>query len=92
MSSRHRWVVSSRYRSSAGSIIATGGSRRERDFRHHRGRPNGTVTRTIRNRPKLEGWLEAATKLGAIVRTAPNQADNVADFHAACAILAAPKQ
>ncbi len=34
MSSHHRWAVSSRCRTSAGSIIATGGSPRERVLRH----------------------------------------------------------
>ena len=55
-------------------------------------RPDGTITRAIRSRPKLEEWLDAAAKLAAVVRTAPNEAENVADFHAACAIHAAPKR
>ena len=55
-------------------------------------RPEGAVTRAIRGRPKLEGWLDGAAKLAAVVRTAPNQAENLADFHAVSALHAAPKR
>ncbi|MBK7580484.1 MAG: glutathione S-transferase N-terminal domain-containing protein [Myxococcales bacterium] len=48
--------------------------------------PDGLITRAIRDRRTLAAWLDQAAQLPAVVRSAPSQAENVADFRAACAM------
>ncbi len=45
-------------------------------------RPEGRVTRGVRERPELAAWLDAATKLASIVRTSPDREQSTADFAA----------
>ena len=53
--------------------------------------PEGVVTRAVRDRPALAAWLDGAASLAAVQRTAPSQAENVADFRAACVIRGSAK-
>jgi len=40
--------------------------------------PQGPVTRAFETRPRLRDWLDAATQLDALRRTAPNRAAHIA--------------
>ena len=48
-------------------------------------RPDGRVTRSVRDRPELAAWLDAATSLASVVRTSPSREQNTADFRAVVA-------
>jgi glutathione S-transferase len=43
-------------------------------------RPESPVTAAIRARTKLRAWLDAAAALPSVKRTAPDAAENIADF------------
>lgn len=43
-------------------------------------RPEGAITRALRARTELSGWLDEAAALPAVVRTAPGTPDSVRDF------------
>lgn len=53
-------------------------------------RPDSAMTRAVMDRPQLAAWLDAATELAAIARTAPDRAENIAAFQQACSIGALP--
>lgn len=49
--------------------------------------PKGAVTRSIRERPRLAEWLDAAAQLPSVARTSPSRAENTRDFEAiVCAL------
>lgn len=52
--------------------------------------PEGAATRAIRARPYLAAWLDAAAALSSVGRTAPDAAENRADFERARAAGKAP--
>jgi hypothetical protein len=53
-------------------------------------RPEGDVTRSIRERPRLVEWLDATTRLPAVARTSPNRTENIRDFEAVVCALKLP--
>jgi hypothetical protein len=52
--------------------------------------PNGSVTRSIRERARIVAWLDATARLPAVARTSPSRNENVRDFEAMCALLPSP--
>lgn len=54
--------------------------------------PDSAVTRLVRARPALAGWLDEAVHLPSVVSTSPKRSDSVADYHDVCANLGLAKR